>query len=509
MEKDKTVALLDIGSNSVHLLVVKFITGTTGTPIFHDKEMVRLGQSLYKDGRIDRRTIEKCRLVTKSFVQVAKNMGADEVITFATCAVREASNRSELIKALKAEDLNVAVISGAEEARLINLGVTGGKGTEKKTLFIDIGGGSTEISISQGKEILFLDSLSMGAVRYAYSFPYDQSGPISQEEYGSYQREVLLHSYRSAKDVKYIGFEKVVGSSGTLTAIADMCAARRGDGDSSYFTFLELRSLMEVLRATDVEGRLRFPGLSANRADIIIPGGAIAEELMSIFGIDRIDISPYGLKEGMYIDYLLEHGMGDIDERESSVLALAKRCGYDKVHTDCVTKNATEIFDGLRSIRLHSMEDKWRERLRYASILHDVGEIFGFPKHRIFSYMLIKNTGLSGFSIEDIDSIALLARHHYKKMPSPTSGIFSGFSKADLDDLMRCLVILRYADVMDRSRTCPVEGLSFSNTGKAVEMTIRSKGGMSMEMWRLREMEEEFRTAFGCGISLNADLHED
>ena len=507
MGKDKTVAFIDIGSNSIHLLVVKFFPGTTGMPIFHDKEMVRLGQSLYKDGRIDRSTIEKCQLVTKSFMQIANSLGADEIISFATCAAREAPNRSELLKAIRSDDHQVNVISGEEEARLINLGVTGGKGVGKRTIFIDIGGGSTEISISQGREILYLDSLAMGSVRYAYSFPFDQGGPISESEYGSYQREVLLHSYRSAKAVRDIGFERAVGSSGTMMALADMCAVRRGDGDASYFTLSELKSLMEDLRRTDAHAKTSFPGLSPGRIDIITPGGAIAEELMYIFGIERIEVSELGLKEGMYVDYLLEQGMGDIDEKESSVLALAKRCGYDKVHADCVTKNSIAMFDGLRDAGVHSMDDRWRDRLRYASILHDIGEIFGFSKHRIYSYMLVKSAGLPGMAIEDIDAIALMARFHYKKMPLPTNGMLSIFGKKDLGSMMMSLVILRYADVMDRNRTCPVDSLSFTDDGKNVEMTVCSKEGIDMVMWRLDEMKEEFRIAFGRNIMLNLRLH--
>lgn len=506
MEKGKTIAFIDIGSNSIHLLVVEFLPGTTGVPVFHDREMVRLGQSLYKDGRIDRSTIEKCRSVVRSFVSIAKNMGADEIISFATCAVREAPNRSELLKAIRGDDYQINVISGEEEARLINLGVTGGKGVEKKTIFIDIGGGSTEISISLGKEILYLDSMTMGSVRYAYSFPYDQSGPISESEYGSYQMEVLLHSYRSAKAVRDIGFERAVGSSGTMIALADMCASRRGDGDNSYFTLTELKSLMEDLRMTDAEAKLSFPGLNPSRIDIITPGGAIAEELMTIFKIERIEISGQGMKDGMYIDYLLEHGMMDIDERESSVLALARRCGYDEVHANCVERNSMTMFDGLKEAGAHNMDGRWRDRIRYASILHDVGELFGFSKHRVYSYMLIRNAQLPGLSIEDIDAVALMARFHYKKMPSPSGGMLSIFNKEDRDSMMKSLVILRFADVMDRSRTCPVVNLSFRDDGETLEMEICSKEDIDIVMWRLDEMKEEFKNAFGRNITLNLNF---
>ena len=164
MDEPETVGFIDVGTNSVHLLVVEFHNDSMGTPIYQDKEVVRLGESLYRDGRLDKAAIDKCSLVVSKFSQMSRGLGASKVYAYGTCACREADNRNELLEAIRKEGLDVRVIPGLEEARLISLGVFGPTGPRERTLEIDIGGGSTEIILRQGEENLFLDSLDMGAV---------------------------------------------------------------------------------------------------------------------------------------------------------------------------------------------------------------------------------------------------------------------------------------------------------------------------------------------------------
>lgn len=133
--ESETVGFIDVGTNSIHLLVVRFYKDSAGTPVFQDKETVRLGQSLYSTGRIDEETIRKSALVVSRFTQISKDLGADKVVAFATCAAREAANRDELIQALSSNaEVEVKVIPGTEEARLIALGVFGDKGPAERTM---------------------------------------------------------------------------------------------------------------------------------------------------------------------------------------------------------------------------------------------------------------------------------------------------------------------------------------------------------------------------------------
>ncbi|MCL2148359.1 MAG: Ppx/GppA family phosphatase, partial [Methanomassiliicoccaceae archaeon] len=162
------MSFIDIGTNSIHILVARFFGGAMGTPIYQDKETVRLGQHLFRHGFIDEETIGRARIVMSNFVRLSRDLGAERVVAYATCAAREASNRKELMDAVRAEGVDVRVISGLEEARLIRLGVFGPGGPPFRALEIDIGGGSTEIALCEGGEDLFLDSLSLGSVRLAY-----------------------------------------------------------------------------------------------------------------------------------------------------------------------------------------------------------------------------------------------------------------------------------------------------------------------------------------------------
>ena len=218
-DDSETVGFIDVGTNSIHLLVVRFYNGTAGTPVFQDKETVRLGQSLYAEGSISQEVIDKSAMVLSRFAGIARDMGADRVVAVATCAAREASNSKELIRALS-KDVDVKVIPGTEEARLIGLGVFGTKGPSKRTVEIDIGGGSTEIVLAENGENLFIDSLCMGAVRYAYGLGIDNTKKIKDDDYEIMRRNVDASSMYAVKKVREIGFENAVGSSGTFIALA-------------------------------------------------------------------------------------------------------------------------------------------------------------------------------------------------------------------------------------------------------------------------------------------------
>ena len=491
----KIVGFMDIGTNSIHLLVVEFIAGTTGAEIFHDKQSVRLGESLYKYGKIDKKVIDKCRLVTDRFTIAAKNLGASEVIAFATCAAREAENRSELLDALYSDGLDVRVIPGEEEARLIKLGILGASGPKENVLLIDIGGGSTEISISNGRENLYLDSLPMGAVRYSYGFPFDTNKPISDEEYKSYQRNVDLDSYRASKKVREIGFVKAIGSSGTLETLADLCSDSR-NGDSTYFTLDELTPLMSRLRKMNSEERSNIPKMGQNRVDIIIAGGAIAEELMLKFGIKKIEISHSSLKEGMKIDYLLNHGIVNFNVRESSVKALATRCQYDQTHAEEVRDKAFLLFDQTKALKLHTMDDEQRSLLGYAAVLHDIGEFFNYQKHHVNSYNIITNSNMLGFDCEEINIIALMVRFHHKKFPTKDDSLFVESSHGNIMDIIRCILILRMADSMDRHHTRSVKDIKMVIHNSEVILELYSNEDIGMEIWKLEDLRHDFEIVF-------------
>ena len=496
--ESETVGFIDVGTNSIHLLVVRFYKDSSGTPVFQDKETVRLGQSLYSTGEIDDETIRKSSIVVSRFAQISKDLGADKVVAFATCAAREAANREDLIRAISADsEVEVKVIPGTEEARLIALGVFGDRGPEERTLEMDIGGGSTEIIIRERGENLFLDSLSMGAVRYAYGLRIDNRAPVSEDDYNFMRRSVDISSYHAVNRIKNIGFSKAVGSSGTLIALAEMCAARRGDHDSSYLTLSELREIMPDVRSRDVVGRYSVPGLGKGRADIIVAGGAIAEELMAQFGIERMEISQKGLKQGMQLDHMLTHGYTIFGTRESSIRALAHRCQYDEAHAETVARNAVSLFDQARTLGLNLMDDGYRNLLYCASLLHDIGEMISYSNHNVLSQVIIENADLVGFTVNEIRAMGLMVRFHHKKFPGSKDPRLSTLPREDALAIRQCAMFLKIADVADRHRNHTVSDIRLVKRGDKVLVELVSNGDTSMELWSLEKVRPDFRKLFG------------
>ncbi|MDR1404226.1 MAG: Ppx/GppA family phosphatase [Candidatus Methanoplasma sp.] len=498
----KVVSFIDVGTNSIHILVVRFFGDSMGTPIFQDKETVRLGQHLFGHGFIDRETIKKTKIIMSKFVKVSKDLGAGKIIAYATCAAREASNRKELLDAINTEGLDVKVISGLEEARLIKLGVFGPDGPPQRTIEIDIGGGSTEIVLCEGKDDIFLDSLSLGSVRLAYGCGLDQNRALTFPEYDFLRRQVDMMSYRICRRVREIGFEKACGSSGTMMSLAEMCAAKR-DGDSSYMMHRELSELMKELCSKDAEERKKIPGMNSGRSDIIISGGAIAEELMYLLDIDRIEISERGMKQGMEIDYLLNSGHSDFNVKDSSVLNLAKRCQYDRVHAETVRRNAILLFDDMKELGIHSMSGDMRQLLAYASVLHDVGEFISYAEHNVHSYTIILNSSIPGFDDGELETMAMLARFHHKKFPSRTSKYFKGMDSGRISNILMCAMILKIADILDRYRDSSIDLIDISVSEDTMTIGLGSESDISMEIWKLKTIKDDFKNVFGLNLEID------
>lgn len=501
MVDSKVVSFIDVGTNSIHILVVRFFKDSMGTPIYQDKETVRLGQNLYKSGFIDAATIEKTKVVMTNFVQMSKDLGAEEIIAYATCAAREASNRKELLNAINIDGLNVKVISGLEEARLIKLGIFGPDGPSQRTLEIDIGGGSTEIILSEGSNELYLDSLSVGSVRFAYGCDMDQNKSMTFQEYDFLRRQVDMMSYRTCRKVRELGFERAYGSSGTMIALAEMCAAKR-DGDSSYMMYYELVELMKEIYKKDVEERKEIDGMNPGRADIIVSGGAIAEELMYLLGVDRIEISEKGMKQGMEIDYLLSSGHTNFNVKESSVMSLANRCQYDKLHADTVQRNALLLFDDMKELGIHSMGNEMRMLLSYASILHDIGEFISYTKHHVHSYTIILNSFMPGFDNWELKVMALLTRFHHKGFPEPSSKHFKDMTINEISDILRCAMILKIADILDRHHRSSIDLIDISMDEDGMVLELGSEMDISMEIWKLKTIKDDFKRVFDLDLKI-------
>ena len=503
---DKTVGFIDVGTNSVHMLVVRFYEGTMGTPVYQDKEAVRLGYSLFIDGEIDGPTMEKTGKVLASFASIARRYGAEEILACATCAARESPNAAMLIDMARKNGIDMRIISGEEEAHLTRLGVLGPI-SPRRTLLVDIGGGSTEVTIADGEDDLFSTSLNLGALRLTFGHGVSNVRKIEPDKYDYLRRCVDTEAASIAGKIKEIGFETAVGSSGTLMTIAAACATRRGDGDDSYFTYTELESLMKSLCRLGPKQRAKIAKIGASRADIIIGGGAVAEELMFLFGINRMEISGNGLREGMRMDYLMRTGWKTSDIRSSSVYSLAGRFSTDREHGENVKRLGQELYSLFARAGMIEDREALRELIGHAAILTEVGAVAGRRNKGELTSLIIRKSSMTGFEPDELDTLSLLATTCRGPVPPPGSKIYTSYTPQMGLTIAKCIMILKLADIADRGRDGAVKSLTLSNHPDSVTIGLESSQDVSLALWKMESSGEEFRKIFGRNLRVASFNH--
>lgn len=317
-ERRPVVAMVDLGSNSVRLLVVRIDSKRSHTVLTRYKQMVRLGEGVFETKRLSGAAMERTSAALCDIADICREYGVAEVSAYTTAALRDAENAREFVERAERETgIRIAVISGIEEARLIRLGVASAPNyaNEGIGLFVDIGGGSTELSVGRGMDYSYLDSLEIGAVRVAGHFT-ETAGPgvVSQAVYKKIREHVKNNAPESLQKLKGMNCEFMVGSSGTVVNLVEMASRAKKNGASETgedaLTLKALADIASRLCALTLEERRKFPGINPQRADIIIAGAAILHTLMEESGMDSIAASNRGLLEGMLVDRLSRGGPG-------------------------------------------------------------------------------------------------------------------------------------------------------------------------------------------------------
>lgn len=449
------VAAIDVGTNSVHMVVAR--VGRTGFDVITtEKEVVRLGAGLDGDDEITPEAIERGVAALVRMSRIADAHDA-RVRAVATSAVREAPNRDDFIAAVRgATGIDIEVISGGEEARLIHLGV--GRSLDLRggsVLTIDIGGGSTEFCVSVRGSLRIAQSLKMGAVRMTDS--HLPGGVVNDQGVKRLRDKIRSTLAPLAHDISRIGFDRVVVSSGTNEALARMVAATRTTTPQSLngfvFAATELDDVTEeVLDRVRPEQRVGLEGLDTKRVDIIAAGAVILREIGRVLKIKSFEYSDYALREGVLVDTARRLGLMDADPVDpglESATRLAERCSVDLAHAGHVAQLATRV---LRAVGRHYEVDPSLERLlRAAALLANTGNAIGHTRHHVHSYYIIRNADLVGFVDEEIEMIALTARYHRKSGPKDSHDEFMRLSTDRRHDVELMAAVLRIATALDRS----------------------------------------------------------
>jgi exopolyphosphatase/guanosine-5'-triphosphate,3'-diphosphate pyrophosphatase len=467
------LAAIDVGTNSFHLVVADVRPEGGFDIVTREKIGVRLGHGGGDMKELSREAMDRGVATLTRMRQIAESHGAP-VRAVATSAVREATNAEVFIERARREaGVEVEVVSGVEEGRLIHLGVLQAipvYGTPH--LVFDIGGGSTEIVVAEGHDPLLVRSFKLGAVRLTDRFfagGRAKDRPIA--ECRDYVRSVLAGF---DLEVAAAGFEVAIASSGTAESVLRLAHVLGGGGSLRTYNRVEQdadaiqAAVDEVVARRSPVDRSSLPGIDPARADIILAGALVLEGVVQSFGIKQLTFSEYALREGILLDTIARRGAAPLhhlrDVAKESVRHLAERCDPHPTHSAHVAALALELFD--QTSLLHARDDVARSSLEAAALLANVGLVIGHSRHHLHSYYVIRNAEqLAGFTDHEIELIAQVARYHRKSAPKASHPEFQRLEAAD-QDLVRLLAgILRVAIGLDRSHQQHVTGVRTTRRG--------------------------------------------
>lgn len=505
------LAVIDIGTNSIHLLLVDVNEGTGKFRVLgRDKESVRLGSGSRDMKRLSERVMRDGVLAISRFKQLADAAQAT-IRAVATSAVREAENQAEFLLRVRRETgVAVEVASGFEEGRLTYLGVAESLPIfDRTTLLVDIGGGSTEFVVARRGEVLYDNSLRMGAVRFTERFfPGGVIAKGAIKKCQDYVAGMLLTIRRELREHPY---DLVVGSSGTIQAIGRILNAHGETAESTKTNGVDIsrKAIKQIVHAMcseeTVETRRNFLGLDPARADVIVAGALILDGVFDLLKLKQLTISDYALREGIVIDTLRRKqrkpGAHQTDIRYRSVLHLAEHFHFERKHALHVAGLALQIFDQTHS--LHELHGEARHYLEAAAILHEIGSYVSHARHHQHSYYLIRNAELLGFNESEIEIIANVARYHRKSHPKPTHEGFARLGPDEQRIVVMLAAILRIADGLDRTHQGSIERVECRLRGGTVRFELQHKPHTSVhfEEWGASMKGQLFHEVFGRKVS--------
>jgi len=490
MASTSLIAAIDVGTNSFHMVVARPVS-TGFEVVTREKETVRLGKGSGDMLRLDDDRMDRGVACLARMADVAASHGA-EVRAVATSAVREARNRGEFVKRVRREaGIDLEVVSGVEEARLIHLGAVQAIGGQSRMLLCDIGGGSTEIVVGGADEELLSRSFKLGAVRLTERFFGDDSlHPAAVSACQAFVRSRLVAIDR---DVAALGFDVAVASSGTAETIARLVATASGRPEPrslNRFVFSRAdvaATLARLVACPTIDQRERTFGIDRNRAEILIAGTVILDVVAEVFKVKEFTYSDYALREGLLIDTLRRRGIAPAatDPAMHSVEQLARRCDDRPMHSRHVARLATRLFYQLRDDL--GIDNSAHRLLEAAALLANVGVVVSHSRHHQHSYYIIRNSELVGLSDREIEVIAQVARYHRKSPPKLEHPEFATLSPRD-QYLVRALAgILRIAIGLDRTLDGRVTDVTVERGRDDLVLRYETSGSRDVIDYAVRE----------------------
>jgi len=508
----KRIAAIDLGTNSFHAVLVDIYPDGSFRTIDKLKEMVILAEK-GMDNHLSEDAMQRGLDALKRIKFLCDSQQVEEIIAFATSAIREARNGGDFIQRMQDEaDIKARAIPGTMEAELIGYAVRHSIALdEEMVLMVDIGGGSVEFIIGNNEKFLYHKSLKLGVARMAAKFV--KTDPIVEEEIKALRKHYKKELGEIEEIIKKHNVKTIIGSSGTMENIGAMVASRNSltanmSLNELTFSASDFKSLYKDFIELDRKERKKIGELDEKRIDIINPGMVLVKYLLKKFSIENIRISEAALRDGMILNFIkkerprLDMVANFPDPRKRSIFELLRKCNWMEAHSTHVASMALQLFDEFKAEL--KLEEQDRELLEYASLLHDIGYYISYRKHHKHALYLIRHSDLRGFTEDEINIMANVARYHRRTHPKKRHFLYKKLEKPLRKKVKNLSGLLRLADGLDRSHYQNVEKLEIDNGTEKVNLYLTTMGDPELEIWGAEQKSKLFQKVTGKKLEIYA-----
>jgi exopolyphosphatase/guanosine-5'-triphosphate,3'-diphosphate pyrophosphatase len=499
----QTFAAIDIGSNSCRLKIARIVQHRLRV-VYEDREVTRLGASVFEAGLVSPDAMAATLRALKRFYKAVQMHGAEQVRAVATAAMRDARNGRAFLAWVKDETgWDVEIISGLEEGRLIHRGVMSNEpGVAGRCLLIDVGGGSCEISLSDQKRIVDTVSLPLGAVRLTQEFL--KTDPPTKDEIARMKKFIARELRRASRRIFPERVRLVIATSGTAAALsaASQAARKARPSKRPYLTPVgDIAKLAAKLTRMKNEARSAVPGIGPRRSEIIVAGAHVFAELLEHFGLPGLRYSEMGLRDGILAQMLAEsdartfaHQQYERDRWEA-VLEICRRYGVDLKQAEPVRAHAAQLFHDLAKI--HELPQEYQTWLEAAAMLRDIGKFMNYQGHHRHAQYIMANSEVFGFTATQRVVTSAITRYIGKSRPEPQGRTMRQVPVEEHEHVRRAVVLLRLAVALNQDRASDVLRVRVQVYPKRVLLELSpGRTGAELELWSLRKEAAYFREIF-------------
>jgi exopolyphosphatase/guanosine-5'-triphosphate,3'-diphosphate pyrophosphatase len=500
----QTIAAIDVGSNAMRIVVGRIIYDGKVEVLENLRLPVRLGQDAFTTGIVSEETTQQAVDAFTRFRKIMDDHKVEKIRAVATSAMRELTNSDLLMDRIaRSTGIEIEIISGEEEARLIHLAVSQSVNlNDKHALLIDIGGGSVEVTLSHNGNIISTESYNMGTVRLLEKLSGEKNSVMPFHKLVREYAEAARH--RIDREIGSKKIDICIGTGGNIEEMGNLRKKLFKRDSDRAISLEELDKLVETLSRMNVEERIRRFKLKPDRADVILPASIVLQMIAHEAKIKEVTIPNIGLKDGVLWDmaYSLQESVhvSPRDQVWASALSLGEKYQFDLEHAKIVAHHAARLFD--QSHALHNLGEESKLLLEVAALLHDIGHFINTVDHNKHGYYIMKASPLVGLSEARQNIVANIIQYHRKSTPSFQDDNFKNLPSRDRIVVTELSALMRLADALDVSHTGRVKDIRLEEKRNTWRLVLQGEGDLMLERWTLEKRQRLFQDLFGVKLEI-------